>query len=57
MYESIPNSYLFIVPNFGHSLDNELGVMVDSVSAGEKQLLGIKTDTALEFLKGSWDKS
>jgi pimeloyl-ACP methyl ester carboxylesterase len=56
MYESIPGSYLFVVPNFAHSLDNELGVWGQNVSAGEKQLLGIKKDTVLEFLRGSWDQ-
>jgi pimeloyl-ACP methyl ester carboxylesterase len=56
MYEAIPGSYLFVVPNFGHSLGSELGVMVDKVSEGERWLLDVKKGVALEFLMGLWDK-
>jgi hypothetical protein len=56
IYETIPDSYLFVVPNFGHSLASELGVMVDEVSESEKWLLDVKKGVALKFLMGRWDK-
>jgi pimeloyl-ACP methyl ester carboxylesterase len=56
MYESIPSSYLFVVPNYGHSLASELGIMKDNVTPQEKYILSIKRSVALEFLRGSWAK-
>lgn len=56
MYESIPCSYLFVVPNFGHSLASELGIMRDAVSPSETRLLDVKKSVALDFLRGGWDK-
>ena len=50
MYESIPSSYLFVVPNFGHSLASELGIMREHVSPHEKFLLDTKKSVAFEFL-------
>lgn len=43
MYSSIPNSYLWVVPNSGHSAGLE-----------EAQGRKIFTDTVLDFLKGKW---
>ena len=51
MYRSIPHSYLWIVPNWGHGMPGK-GPLFSDLDAS----WAMTNKTLLEFLRGEWDK-